>query len=135
MAGLIENVEADTPSNAAMACSVRASWARVWAACDRVELRLRLCDVEAGSDAGAVALLGEAESACIGLHRVIENRGFGIEAPQLHVVIDQLRDQRRAFSRSAADAAALASPATTSLRICPHRSSWSLTLPPSVLSL
>ena len=61
-----------------------------------VELRLRLRDVEAGCDAGIVALLGELERARIGLDGLIEDRAVAIEAAQLNVIIDQLRDQRQA---------------------------------------
>ena len=61
-----------------------------------IELSLRLRDVEAGCDAGVVALLGEAERARIGFHRLIEDRAVAVEAAQLNVILDQLRDQRQA---------------------------------------
>ena len=59
-----------------------------------IELGLRLRDVEAGGDAGIVALLGELERARIGLYRLIEDLAVAIEAAQLNVILDQLRDQR-----------------------------------------
>src|ERR1700693_2179445 len=62
--------------------------------CD-IELGLRLRDIETGCDAGIVTLLGEAERARIGLHRLIENRAVAIEAAQLNVIVNQLRDQRQ----------------------------------------
>ena len=43
-----------------------------------------------------MALLGEAERARIGLHGLIEDRAVAVEAAQLNVIIDQLRDQREA---------------------------------------
>jgi hypothetical protein len=61
-----------------------------------IELGLRLRDIEAGRDAGIVALLGERERARIGLHGLIEDRAVAVEAAQLNVIIGQLRDQRKA---------------------------------------
>ncbi len=60
-----------------------------------IELRLCLRDVEAGCDAGVVALLGEAERARIGFDRLIEDRTLAVEAAQLNVIVDELRDQRQ----------------------------------------
>jgi len=64
-------------------------------ACD-IDLSLRLRDVEAGCDAGAEALLGEADRARIGFDRLVENRAVAVQATQLNVIADQLRDQRQA---------------------------------------
>ena len=67
---------------------------RLLRAC-RVELRLCLCDVETCGDARAMALLGESERMGVGLHRIVENRILTVEAAQLHVVVDQLGEQRQ----------------------------------------
>src|SRR5665213_2139385 len=61
-----------------------------------IELGLRLGDIEAGCDAGIVTLLGEAERARVGCYRLIEDRAVAVEAAQLNVIVDQLRDQRKA---------------------------------------
>ncbi len=60
-----------------------------------IELGLRLRDIEAGGDAGAVALLGQDDRARVGLHGVVENRVLAVQAAQLDVVVGQLRDQRQ----------------------------------------
>jgi len=61
-----------------------------------IELSLRPANVEAGCDAGIVALLGEADRARIGCDRLVENRAVAVQAAQLNVIADQLRDQRQA---------------------------------------
>ena len=62
----------------------------------RIELSLRLRDVQTGRDAGIVALLGEGERTRISFHRFIEDGTVAVEAAQLNVVLHQLRDQREA---------------------------------------
>jgi len=50
----------------------------------------------------------------IGCDRLVENRAVAVQAAQLNVIADQLRDQRQAsISRSRRMPAALASPAAT----------------------
>jgi hypothetical protein len=61
-----------------------------------IELGLRLRDVESGCDAGVVPLHGETERSGVGLHGLVQNGAVAVEAAQLNVIIDQLRDQRQA---------------------------------------
>ena len=57
-----------------------------------IQLGLRLRDVEARGDAGIVALLGELERACVGLYRLIEDLAVAVEAAQLNVIVNELRN-------------------------------------------
>ncbi len=61
-----------------------------------IELSLRLRDVEAGRDAGAMALVGEAERPRIGRHRLVEDGAVAVQTAQLNVIVDQLCDQQQA---------------------------------------
>ena len=98
ISGLIENVEADTPSSAAIACSISARCASVCAAWERAALSW-VCACETSSPGAMPASWRcsvSAERARIGLDRLIEDRAVAVEAAQLNVIVDQLRDQRQA---------------------------------------
>ena len=94
----MEKVDAETPRSAAIACSISARCARICAACERaVSSCVCACATSRpGGDAGAVALLGEGERMVVGLDRIVEDRILAVEAAQLHVIVNELGEQRQA---------------------------------------
>ncbi len=89
-------LEAETPSRAAMACSMSAplrQGLRCLRLC-RSQLRLRLGHIQPGRNPRIMTLGRERERARIRLHGVIEQGAGAIEAAQLDIVIRQLRRER-----------------------------------------